>query len=100
MFDRRRLFIGSMNFDPRSLHLNTEVGLIIDSPELALQAAARFAAMTQAANAFQVLLDDQGLAWRTRDASGPVQLRTEPARSTWQRIKVDLLTLLPLDPEL
>ena len=35
VFDRQRLFIGSMNFDQRSMHLNTEIGLIIDSPELA-----------------------------------------------------------------
>src|ERR1039458_560692 len=34
VFDRQRLFIGSMNFDQRSMHLNTEIGLIIDSPEL------------------------------------------------------------------
>ena len=32
VFDRKRLFIGSMNFDQRSMHLNTEIGLIIDSP--------------------------------------------------------------------
>jgi putative cardiolipin synthase len=40
VFDRQRLFIGSMNFDQRSMHLNTEIGLIIDSPALAQQIAA------------------------------------------------------------
>ena len=35
VFDRKRVFVGSMNFDQRSMHLNTEIGLIIDSPELA-----------------------------------------------------------------
>ena len=35
VFDRKRMFVGSSNFDMRSFHLNTEVGLIIDSPELA-----------------------------------------------------------------
>ena len=39
VFDRKRVFIGSMNFDQRSKHLNTEIGLIIDSPELAQQTA-------------------------------------------------------------
>jgi putative cardiolipin synthase len=38
--DRRKLFIGSMNFDQRSKRLDTEVGLIIDSPELVQQTAA------------------------------------------------------------
>jgi len=35
VFDGNKLFIGSMNFDQRSLHLNTELGLIIESPDLA-----------------------------------------------------------------
>jgi len=49
VFDRKRLFIGSMNFDQRSMHLNTEIGLIIDSPELAQQTVARFESMTSSA---------------------------------------------------
>ena len=52
VFDRKRLFIGSMNFDQRSRHLNTEIGLIIDSPELAQQMAARFDAMAKLENAY------------------------------------------------
>src|SRR5690606_31187714 len=32
--DGRRVFIGSMNFDPRSRHLNTELGVVVDSPAL------------------------------------------------------------------
>ena len=45
VFDRQRVFIGSMNFDQRSLHLNTQIGLIIDSPVLAEQVAMRFEVM-------------------------------------------------------
>ena len=56
VFDRKRLFIGSMNFDQRSMHLNTEIGLIIDSPELAQQVAARFEAMVQPANSYMLAL--------------------------------------------
>ncbi len=33
--DRRRMFVGSMNLDGRSARLNTEIGLMVDSPELA-----------------------------------------------------------------
>ena len=33
--DRRRVLVGSMNLDPRSALLNTELGLLIDSPALA-----------------------------------------------------------------
>ena len=38
MFDREELFIGSINFDPRSDHYNTEMGLIVHSPRLAREA--------------------------------------------------------------
>lgn len=63
VFDRQKLFIGSMNFDQRSMHLNTEIGLIIDSPELAQQITARFEAMVQPANSYRLEL-------RPNDAGG------------------------------
>jgi putative cardiolipin synthase len=106
VFDRQRLFIGSMNFDQRSMHLNTEIGLIIDSPELAQQAAARFDAMVQSANAYKLALRPNKaggtpvLVWRTQENGKAVEHDTEPARSSWQRFKANILSLLPLDREL
>ncbi len=106
VFDRKRLFIGSMNFDQRSMHLNTEIGLIIDSPALAEQIAARFDAMVQPANAYALALRQNGagqaptLVWRTQQDGKAVELDTEPARSEWQRIKANSLSLLPMDGEL
>lgn len=106
VFDRRSIYIGSMNFDQRSMHLNTEVGLLIDSPELAEELARRFAAMVQPANAYEVLLQanrsGQGhhLIWRTLEDDAMVDLQSEPARSAWQKLQARLLSLLPLDDEL
>jgi len=106
VFDRRRLFIGSMNFDQRSMHLNTEIGLLIDSPELAQQLAARFEAMVQPVNAYQLALRPAGdaappaLLWRTQEGSRSVDYDREPARSDWQRFRVNGLALLPLDDEM
>lgn len=106
VFDRERLFIGSMNFDQRSMYLNTEIGLIIDSPVLAQQIAARFEAMVQPVNSYMLALhsDNAGrapsLVWRTQEAGKAVEYDIEPARSDWQRIKVHMLSLLPLDREL
>jgi putative cardiolipin synthase len=106
VFDRKRLFIGSMNFDQRSMHLNTEIGLIIDSPELAQQVARRFEAMVQPVNSYRLALRPNvetgapGLLWRTREGGKAVDYDTEPARSDWQLIKVHALSLLPLDDEL
>ena len=106
VFDRQKLFIGSMNFDQRSMHLNTEIGLIIDSPELAQQIAARFESMTSPPNSYALTLlpRDGGsaprLVWRTEEDGKAVEYDTEPARSDLQRFKANLLSLLPLDKEL
>ena len=106
VFDRQKLFIGSMNFDQRSKRLNTELGLIIDSSELAQQTAARFEAMTQPDNAYVVALRRRSassrlrLVWDTEEDGKPYEYEREPARSGWQRLKVKLLSLLPLAREL
>jgi putative cardiolipin synthase len=106
VFDRRRVFIGSMNFDQRSKRINTEVGLIIDSPELAQQTATRFEAMVQPENSYALALrpgspgSTPRLAWHTQEDGRAVEYDHEPARSAWQRKEVELLSLLPLDGEL
>jgi putative cardiolipin synthase len=106
VFDRQKLFIGSMNFDQRSKRLNTEVGLIIDSPELARQTAARFEAMAQPENSYVLALrpgsaaSSPHLVWQTQEDGKAVEYVREPARSRWQRLKVKLLSLLPLAGEL
>ncbi len=105
VFDRKKLYIGSMNFDQRSRSLNTEIGLIIDSRELAEQTAARFEAIVAPANSYALALqaDAEGsshLVWRTQEDHRTVEYDREPARSDWQRTKVNFLSLLQLDGEL
>ena len=106
IFDRQRLFIGSMNFDQRSKHLNTEIGVMIDSPVLAQQTAERFEAMTQPQNSYVLALlphragDTPALIWQTREAGQMVEYWHEPARRRWHRLMVRLLALLPIESEL
>ena len=106
VFDRQKLYIGSMNFDERSRSLNTEIGLIIDSPELAQQTAARFESIVAPENSYGLAVQPDGLGvssrllWRTRENRIAVEYDREPARSDWQRMKVNFLSLMPLDSEL
>ena len=106
VFDRQKIFIGSMNFDQRSEHLNTEIGLIIDSPEIAQQIATRFEAMVQLVNAYTLVLHPGNadawpqLVWRTQENGAVVDYLSEPARSGWQRFEANFLARLPLDSEL
>jgi putative cardiolipin synthase len=103
--DRRKLFIGSMNFDQRSMHLNTEIGLLIDSPVLAQQVAARFEAMTRPQNAYNLVFNSDAahqddIVWLTQEDGHAVTYLTEPARSGWQRFEANFFALLPIGSEL
>jgi putative cardiolipin synthase len=106
VFDRQKLYIGSMNFDERSRILNTEIGLIIDSRELAQQTAARFESIVAPANSYGLALQANAvggsshLLWRTQENGIAIEYDREPARSEWQRTKVNFLGLMPLDKEL
>jgi putative cardiolipin synthase len=105
VFDRQKVYIGSMNFDERSRSLNTEIGLIIDSRELAEKTAARFEAIVAPANSYALALqrgvgDSPHLVWRTQENDRTVEHDREPARSDWQRMRVNFLSLMQLDNEL
>lgn len=101
VFDRRKLFIGSMNFDQRSKNLNTEIGLIIDSPEIAQQEALRFESMTRPESAYVLSLRNFGhgdswiVVWDTIENGKPLQYTQDPARSRWQRLKMKIFAVLP-----
>jgi putative cardiolipin synthase len=103
VFDRERVFVGSMNLDQRSLHINTEIGLLIESAELARQIALRVADMTQPANSYVMRLTEadgsgrRALVWHTLEDGKAVDFLEEPAVTAWQRFQVELLSLLPLD---
>ncbi len=112
IFDRKKIFIGSMNFDERSLYLNTEMGLMIDSPELARQGGALFAGLVQPANSYHVLLalppgaaagqppGPARLVWRTLEKGVPVEYERDPSRGFWQRLMVHLISLVPMDSQM
>jgi putative cardiolipin synthase len=105
-FDRQRVFFGSMNLDQRSQHINTEIGLIIDSPDLAQQTAQRFEDMVKPENCYIVSLipaSAEGkprLVWRTVENGQTVEFNKEPGRSAWKRFKAKLLTIVPMNREL
>src|SRR5436853_5356734 len=94
VFDRKRVFIGSANFDSRSMNLNTEIGLMIESTELARQVAARFDAIANPANSFVLALDRQGgregLVWKSVKDGKQIVYDDEPGDDAWREFMVDL----------
>lgn len=96
--DGSRVFIGSFNFDPRSAELNTEMGFVIDSRELARGMAVVFDRDVPA-NAWEVrLAGEDELVWIERRGTTAVRHETEPGTSRAKRIGVALLSWLPIDP--
>ena len=87
--DRARVFIGSFNFDPRSAELNTEMGVVIDSPALGRQAIDTALTARIASSAYEVRLSEDGNCVLDR-TSGARMARydTEPGTDTWQRARV------------
>jgi putative cardiolipin synthase len=97
IFDRARVFVGTFNVDPRSMFINTELGLLIDSPELAAQIRQMVEVDFRPENAWHVARDDRGrLYWTGHDRT----LDREPSESTWRRFQAWLLGLFPMDNQL
>jgi len=108
VIDRQKVFIGSMNLDPRSIELNTEIGLLIESPELASRIESRITANIASA-CYAVVLEskhperpDGGsrLVWIEQSKGGEIRFYKDPQTSAWQRFIVNLIGLLPVDSQL
>ena len=96
--DGRRIFIGSFNFDPRSLHLNTEMGVLIESPRMAAGLARAFAEAFPAASYRPRLVDDGGLLWEEVTADGSLVLHeAEPGSGPLDGLLIWVLGLLPIE---
>jgi putative cardiolipin synthase len=98
VIDRKTLFIGSMNFDPRSAHTNTELGAVIQSPELARELL-RVIDIDRSHSAYRVRLapDGSGLQWLSNEGAEDVVRSDEPEASAWVRFKLWLLNHLVAD---
>jgi putative cardiolipin synthase len=99
VIDRKTLFVGSMNLDPRSATINTELGAVIESPELARELL-RVIDIDRLQSAYRVRLSasGNGCEWLSMELDDSVVVLTEePDSSTWQRFKLWMLS--PFIPE-
>lgn len=95
--DRTRLYIGSANFDPRSAHLNTELGFVIESPELADLMAGLFDREI-ASNSYRLVLAADGrVQWIDERDDEPSPERTEPGTTAFSRSIIALIARLPFE---
>lgn len=95
-FDRRTGFIGSYNLDPRSNRLNTEMGVLFDCPILVKQLPEETES-DLAHTAYRLELDGRRLVWVTHEGDQEVRYTSEPNASLRKRLKVQVLSLLPIE---
>jgi putative cardiolipin synthase len=101
VIDRRWAFIGSMNLDPRSANLNTEMGVLVDSPALAEQLRQQFELNTSPELSYRVVLEEgEGLVWYDRVNGKDRRTENEPDATILQRLEVTLLRLIPIESQL
>jgi len=93
--DRRSLFIGSFNFDPRSAALNCELGFMIDDPNLATRFAERLDAIGPLT--YQPVLSEKGDTQWLVSRNPDVISTVEPDTDWPSRTAVWILSLLPLE---
>lgn len=90
VFDRRKIFVGSMNLDPRSISLNSEMGVVVESPTLAQEVADKLLSALDRTS-YKVTIDDkQNLIWKTIDGNQEVIYKKEPETSWWKRFKANM----------
>ncbi|MBK0063291.1 phospholipase D family protein [Acinetobacter sp. S54] len=93
-----KVFIGSFNFDPRSAHLNTEVGLVVESDALQNE-------ITEVLDqylpqvAYELKLNDQGnINWIEYKSDGKTMTYDQdPGTTKFQRFMMKIVAYLPIE---
>lgn len=103
VFDGEIMFVGSFNFDQRSLHINNEIGLVFHEPKIAAAAAKNFEENVNKI-AFKVEFSREGghenMHWVGGLAGPDTVMEEEPYATTVQKLTVGILKWLPIDSQL
>ena len=95
LIDERYLFVGSLNLDPRSIEINAEMGLLIDSPLIAQQFLTQINQGLPELSYKLELEDDGRLQWlATIDGNEKIETK-EPLTSWWRRFLAKVYRVLP-----
>jgi len=96
--DRERIFVGSYNLDPRSAKLNTEMGVVIESPTLAGVLSKQFdTTIPTRAYLVRRRADGHGLEWVDVEPTGETRYFSEPGAGPMKRLWIDFLEVLPIE---
>jgi putative cardiolipin synthase len=95
LIDRRYLFVGSLNIDPRSIRINAEMGLLIDSEAMVGGITSRVSERLPEL-AWRVVINENGqLEWYGHINGEEVIETKEPLTDSWLRFKAWFLKIAP-----
>ncbi len=99
--DDRYLFVGSFNWDPRSVNINTEMGILIESPEVTTRASKALKQAVKAETFAVRLEEDDRLTWTENDPDGTRRIYYyEPTGSFWDHFMAGFYGILPIGSQL
>ena len=100
LVDRKEVFIGSFNFDPRSANLNTESGVLIRSERMG-ETFGRNLDADLSSQAYKLFLNENGkLRWRGLEDGEEVIYTKEPQTTWGQRFGAGFMRILPIRGQL
>ncbi|MDV6252268.1 phospholipase D family protein [Vibrio sp. EA2] len=97
LIDKETLFVGSMNWDPRSAKLNTEMAAVIKQPEYVQDFLATLPEILNN-NAYRVTLRDGDIVW-TDNKTGQ-EYDSEPEAGVWRKLGSWFAGILPIEDQL
>jgi putative cardiolipin synthase len=104
VFDRKQVFIGSLNLDPRALLHNTEIGIVIKAPEIAEEMTKWFEEnIEQLAFRLKLKKDENGsekLLWHGMVNGKKHTFDVDPYTGFWRRFGIGVMSILPIESQL
>ena len=104
IFDRNKFFVGSLNLDPRAIKHNTEIGIVLTSPEMANYMGQMFDEnIEQMAFRLELHRQENGyerILWHGIENGRQQVYKADPHTGFWRRFGLGLLGILPIESQL
>jgi cardiolipin synthase C len=98
--DDRAGFVGSFNFDPRSVSLNAEMGVLFEDEQLAAELRAIIRRERSPRTSYRLSLSHSRLSWETQAAGRIRRFQREPEAGVWRRLLAGVVRWLPIESQL
>lgn len=100
IFDRKEVFVGSFNFDPRSAEINTELGIVYEIPDMAEFIGQKLFGEKLADITYKLAIVDDEVVWIDTTPTGDVVYDIQPETSWWRRFNLGFYSILPIESQL